>query len=777
MLVLHLATTFLLYYVARQLSGKKEVGIISVLIYSLSPLGIYFQRRVLLDNIMTFWVFLSIALIIKKNLKISSSLLSAIFFGFAVLTKENAIFFIPLYLYLIYVNSDSHNRKFTMINFIVAAVSVISTYFLYALLKNEFFPVGFLGNESDHVSMLTSFKWQMVRGTSLPFWRKGSDFYGNLQDWLSKDKYIVVLGTASMIAATLLSIKYKYFRAPTIFALLFVFFLIRGGLVIGFYIVPLIPIFALLIAQVWQFIVEKLSMGNKLTYRGGLFVSCLIIFGLFLSINNGEFTRNETEPQISAITWVKENVPEDAYIVIDNYMYVDLKEKGYVNDKTFPNADWFWKISYDPEVKEGKYGGDFKKVEYITLSHEMLKQVGEGTQNDLKKALNDSKEIITWSRKTTSYLDFNSYISTNGDWMSIFKRKNLEDIYLADSWKNYKERFIHSYGQVIDPSNNTTTSEGQAYAMLRAVWANDEQAFDGVWTWTKDHLQHRDQDKLISWWWGDEHGRQKVLDANSASDADEDIVLALIFASSLWRRNDYVLDALSLMNDVWNKEVVQVGDRYLLTSSAESARDDVYLVNPSYFSPASYRIFANVDSTHDWNKLADDSYYFLDSISKDLGNGNGIPPNWVVVGQDGSIGSAKDIVTGNPDDYGYDAFRSFWRVALDYYWFSSTDAFAYLKTAEPFFTQQWGSDNGFDAIYALSGKPLTDYSSKSTISGPLSVFLITNPKLAQVVFDKEYSQFVYGNNENDSLGYYDANWLWFSTALYLDKLPNLWKNS
>src|SRR6185436_16916003 len=50
---------------------------------------------------------------------------------------------------------------------------------------------------------------------------------------------------------------------------------------------------------------------------------------------------------------------------------------------------------------------------------------------------------------------------------------------LKESWAKYVERFIQADGRVIDhKAGGISTSEGQAYAMLRAVWMQDRATFD-----------------------------------------------------------------------------------------------------------------------------------------------------------------------------------------------------------------------------------------------------------------------------------------------------------
>src|SRR5438552_3895428 len=54
-------------------------------------------------------------------------------------------------------------------------------------------------------------------------------------------------------------------------------------------------------------------------------------------------------------------------------------------------------------------------------------------------------------------------------------------------WETYKHDYWDSTtGRTIDRQrNNVTTSEGQSYTMLRAVWQDDKGTFDKTWEWTK----------------------------------------------------------------------------------------------------------------------------------------------------------------------------------------------------------------------------------------------------------------------------------------------------
>ena len=174
---------------------------------------------------------------------------------------------------------------------------------------------------------------------------------------------------------------------------------------------------------------------------------------------------------------------------------------------------------------------------------------------------------------------------------------------LTASWQSYCDHFIKSDGQVIIPEEGGgTISEAQAYALLRAVWANDAPVFNRVYAWTYKNLSRVQThgDSLLSWRWGRlPDGSWGVLDANSATDGDLDYALALVLAHRLgWRAPpglpDYREEARRVQADILAKEVVALpGGDVLLTPGNWHELKPPYLVNPSYFSPAAYRLFAS----------------------------------------------------------------------------------------------------------------------------------------------------------------------------------------
>ena len=189
-------------------------------------------------------------------------------------------------------------------------------------------------------------------------------------------------------------------------------------------------------------------------------------------------------------------------------------------------------------------------------------------------------------------------------------------------WNNYKQNYWEfSTGRTLDKQHeNNTTSEGQSYTMLRAVWMDDRETFDKAWEWTKENIQRPDM--IFSWLYGRRRdGSYGILSEsggqNSASDADSDIALALIFASSRWQEKTYLDEARKILDSIWENEVVIIGGIPILASNNIEKNSDSgnVIVNPSYFSPYAYRIFSQVDELHDWNALISSSYDLINQSS------------------------------------------------------------------------------------------------------------------------------------------------------------------
>ena len=231
---------------------------------------------------------------------------------------------------------------------------------------------------------------------------------------------------------------------------------------------------------------------------------------------------------------------------------------------------------------------------------------------------------------------------------------------LTALWGYYKFHYIENGRVVSLDEDRITTSEGQSYAMLRAVWSDDPETFDQVWKWTTEHLRGRG-DALFSWKW-----KGKVLDRNAATDADTDIALSLLLASRRFDEPRFEAEARAILDDIWEQEILVVGEACYVTGGDWSKRERVPVIHVGYLAPYAYREFAKVDSKHDWSCVAKTAYDVLRFIfvEKDLD----FPPERVYFDRKNEIIRLEHPRSLEIGDFGYDAFPIYWRVAADWRW-------------------------------------------------------------------------------------------------------------
>lgn len=352
---------------------------------------------------------------------------------------------------------------------------------------------------------------------------------------------------------------------------------------------------------------------------------------------------------------------------------------------------------------------------------------------------------------------------------------------LAALWEKYTQAYIEpGSGRVLDrQQNDLTTSEGQSYAMLRAVWQDDRATFDRVWAFTQDALD-RPGDHLFAWKFGQRaDGSYGVLSdqggQNTASDADSDIALALTMAYGRWQDSTYLQQAKPIISDIWTKEVVQVQGKPVLAGNDLERTSQQVVVNPSYFSPYAYRVFARVDTGHDWDALVTSSYDIIErSLDAPLDRGTtaGLPPNWLRI--DRRTGEFLPLVGGLTSDFGYDALRLPWRLALDHQWNDEPRARAVLSRMS-FLGDQWRDTHRLAATYAHDGSSAAGYESPALYGGALGYFDVVNAKQEKALYDDKLGSMYNPDTQSwrTPLSYYDDNWAWFGMALHLDALPDL----
>ncbi|MFP5276057.1 MAG: cellulose synthase complex periplasmic endoglucanase BcsZ [Acidobacteriota bacterium] len=176
-------------------------------------------------------------------------------------------------------------------------------------------------------------------------------------------------------------------------------------------------------------------------------------------------------------------------------------------------------------------------------------------------------------------------------------------------WQSYSNRFVDSQGRVFDPQGDQrTTSEGESYALFFSLVANNRASFDRVLAWTQANLAQDDLGQhLPAWLWGrSSDGQWKVLDPNSASDADVWIAYSLIEAGRLWKFKPYEALGRAMMAQIARTEVANLPGfgPMLLPGPVGFQHGQNWTLNPSYLPLFIFDRFADVDPAGPWRQIA-----------------------------------------------------------------------------------------------------------------------------------------------------------------------------
>jgi len=225
-------------------------------------------------------------------------------------------------------------------------------------------------------------------------------------------------------------------------------------------------------------------------------------------------------------------------------------------------------------------------------------------------------------------------------------------------WQTFGKHFVQADGRVLDASTpqRHSSSEGLSYGMFFALVANDRASFDRLWHWAQNNLAAGDiATHLPAWFWGlDDKGAWRVLDDNSASDADLWFAYALLEAGRLWDNDEYTQAARKILHNVVAQEVADLPGlgKMLLPGFRGFVKPDQWMLNPSYMPIPLLRRFAEFDSSGPWAEIAANTATLIKAVSY-----KGFVADWVSYRSTGP-GKGEFIVDPIKGEQGsYDAIR------------------------------------------------------------------------------------------------------------------------
>ena len=397
MLLVHLGSAFLLFRVARGLGAGPIAATVAVLLFSLSPIAVFFQRMVLLDNLMVFWLLAGLALLLRSTRR-AAVIGAGIAFGLALLSKETAIVVAPVYAALLI-----RQAGWRRMGLWVAAVALTGLpYPLYALARNELWPVSdpylpyVIGNDAlARPSLLSTLAWQLTRYGG-GFWNIENNFFWYLRhDWLWRDATLLAAGAVAVVANLIRGLRGdRRLVVAASLGLLVIAYLARGGVVFAFYIVLLTPFLCLNVALLFEAILRRFS--RRAAVR--LATSALVLF-LGIAWWSGTlqplYADRPDGPARTAATWMKVHLPSDARIIGRDDLFPLLREP--VEGPAFPNYTVHWKVAHDPSVRAAVFASNWSTVDYLVISDHLVDDFW-GTEDRIAIAAQWNAHLIArWS--------------------------------------------------------------------------------------------------------------------------------------------------------------------------------------------------------------------------------------------------------------------------------------------------------------------------------------------------------------------------------------------
>lgn len=267
-----------------------------------------------------------------------------------------------------------------------------------------------------------------------------------------------------------------------------------------------------------------------------------------------------------------------------------------------------------------------------------------------------------------------------------------------------------------------TVSEGIAYGMLLSAYANDQELFDGLWSY---YQINSNSNGVMNW---KILGCTTVEGFGGATDAEIDVAIALIIAGNRFGNNsgvNYHNDAETLIAAIKEHEV-ESGTFVLKPGDSWGGSQNT---NPSYLAPGYFKVYGEFtnDQTF-WNNVANKSYQILNANLSVNNAVDCLVSDWCKA--DGSYSDIVPWAYESGRTYYYDAARTPWRIATDYVWYGSAESASYTGKCRNFVSSK-GGINQIKAGYTQSGNVIGDYQDP-TFTGAFASAILSSTSQSEV---------------------------------------------
>ena len=190
-------------------------------------------------------------------------------------------------------------------------------------------------------------------------------------------------------------------------------YLMRGSVMLEFYVVPLIPFLAMNLGIFGAILLQPLARLRPTVLSASMQgIVILTLWAGLLSPTAGYFfvkdEYGKTVPhdlyklgltylQVDQLAYIRQHIPPTARIIMDDDLWVQLHDVAPYYQFAHPH----WKAAADPTVRDKLFHRNWQNIDYIVLSNKMLQALegnnGDGNENYILEALQHSQQI--WDEK------------------------------------------------------------------------------------------------------------------------------------------------------------------------------------------------------------------------------------------------------------------------------------------------------------------------------------------------------------------------------------------
>lgn len=359
MLVVHLVSCVAMFTLARRMHVRRWAAALAVLLFTVSPLGLEWQRLTLLDNIGTPLLISGWALALTPRCRLVAYAGSGLLIGSSILVKEtNALFLAPVTLQLWFA-ARGRNRSYALVLFAGAVLSVSGLYPLFAALKNELIP------GPGHVSLLWAIQWQLFsRAPSGSPFQPGSGTRLAIEDWLNRDGLLLL---TALVSVPLVAWRRPRLRPLALLVLILMAMPLRGGYLPAPYPINLVWPCALLAAGGADLRRSHVRRSRRqpahwiITATAATLVTA--VTGHALIRDRAYLVSDQDREYRQAQSWLLAHTKPSDVMLVDNTIWIDLIQQGYPRQ----NVIWFYKFDLDPAV-QALHPGGWRAIDYVVES-------------------------------------------------------------------------------------------------------------------------------------------------------------------------------------------------------------------------------------------------------------------------------------------------------------------------------------------------------------------------------------------------------------------------